>query len=56
MMFGDLNDPESSIAKSLTVNAVQVIKAELGTRPQTFYIGLDQEVVETVETEETDEY
>jgi tetrathionate reductase subunit B len=52
IMFGDLNDAESAIAKALTENAVQVIKAELGTHPQTFYIGLDQEAVETKEIEE----
>ena len=51
IMFGDLNNPESSIAKALAKNATQVIKAELGTDPQTFYIGLDQNVVDAKETE-----
>jgi Fe-S-cluster-containing dehydrogenase component len=49
MLFGDLNDPESAIAKALAENAVQVIKAELGTQPHTFYIDLDQDAVEAKE-------
>jgi tetrathionate reductase subunit B len=49
ILFGDLNDPESEIAKAMAENAVQVIKSELGTEPQTFYIGLDIEAVETTE-------
>ena len=51
IMFGDLHDPESKIAKALAENAIQVMKAELGTDPQTFYIGLDQEVVDVKEAE-----
>jgi tetrathionate reductase subunit B len=49
IIFGDLNDPESQIANTITENAVQVIKPELGTGPQTFYIDLDIEAVETTE-------
>jgi len=52
IMFGDMNDPESTIAEALAKNAVQVIKAELGTNPKTFYIGLDQEVVDIKEVEQ----
>lgn len=46
ILFGDLNDPESALAKAVAKNAVQVIKAELGTQPHTFYIDLDQDAVE----------
>jgi tetrathionate reductase subunit B len=46
MMFGDLNDPQSEIAKAVAQNPVQVIKPEIGTKPQTFYIGLDIAAVE----------
>ncbi len=52
ILFGDRNDPNSRIAKALAENAVQVLKAELGTIPQTFYIGLDQEAVDAKDTEE----
>lgn len=51
IVFGDLNDPDSDIAKAVAKNAVQVIKSEMGTSPQTFYIGLDMEAVEAVEEE-----
>jgi tetrathionate reductase subunit B len=51
ILFGDRNDPESQIAKALAENAVQVIKAELGTDPQTYYMGLDQDVVDTKDPE-----
>jgi len=52
IMFGDLNDPESDIAKALAKNAVQVIKPEMGTEPHTFYIGLDIKTVEAKKIEE----
>lgn len=46
ILFGDLNDPESEVARAVAENAVQVIKPESGTQPQTFYIGLDIDTVE----------
>ena len=52
LLFGDLNDPESEISKAVAQNAVQVIKPESGTEPQTFYIGLDIESVEAKQTED----
>jgi len=51
ILFGDLNDPDSRVTKALAENAIQVLKAEMGTDPQTFYIGLDQEAVDTKEKE-----
>jgi len=52
IVFGDLNDPEDAIAKAVAGNAVQVIKAELGTSPYTFYIDLDHDAVEAKGEEE----
>jgi Fe-S-cluster-containing dehydrogenase component len=51
-MFGDLNDPRSDIAKAIAKNAVQVIKPDMGTDPQTFYIGLEQGTVEAKKMKE----
>ncbi len=51
ILFGDLNDPDSPIAKAVALNPVQSIKADMGTRPYTFYIGLDRDVVETKKIE-----
>ncbi|MBN1271709.1 MAG: 4Fe-4S dicluster domain-containing protein [Candidatus Aminicenantes bacterium] len=52
MLFGDLHDPKSPIARAVAENAVQVIKPEIGTDPHAFYIGLDKAAVETVSFEE----
>jgi len=52
IMFGDLNDPESDISKTMAKNAVQVIKPEMGTKPYTFYIDLDIDTVEAKQMEE----
>ncbi len=41
-VFGDLNDPESAISRSLASNPVQVLRPQMGTEPYVFYIGLDQ--------------
>ncbi|HTF55780.1 MAG TPA: 4Fe-4S dicluster domain-containing protein [Planctomycetota bacterium] len=40
IVVGDLDDPESSLAK-LAANGGVVRKPELGTRPKTFYLGAD---------------
>jgi tetrathionate reductase subunit B len=52
ILFGDLNDPGSKIAKAVAKNAVQVIKPEIGTDPHTFYIGLDITAVEAKQKKE----
>lgn len=43
-IFGDLNDPDSELRQRLAANKgrVKVLKPEQGTRPQVFYIGLDE--------------
>ncbi len=50
--FGNLNDPASEIAKAIAKNPVQAIKPDMGTEPQTFYIGLDQSAVEAKKVKE----
>ena len=44
-IFGDRNDPESPISRFLRSNKVQVLKRDMGTSPNVFYVGLDKEVV-----------
>ena len=51
ILFGDINNPDSPIAKAVARNPVQSIKTDMGTRPYTFYIGLDRDVVEAKKTE-----
>ena len=50
-VFGDLNDPESEVARLLASHPVQVIKPEKTTLPQVYYIGLDMEAVKAKEME-----
>ena len=45
-IFGDLNDPNSEISKLLATQPTVQRKAELGTKPQVFYIGADQTQME----------
>lgn len=42
LIFGDLNDPESEVSKLLSKERVSTLRAEMGTSPQVYYIGLDQ--------------
>lgn len=48
-VFGDLNNPQSEVAKLVATQSVQVLKPELGTRPQVFYVALDQETMGRIE-------
>jgi tetrathionate reductase subunit B len=43
-IFGDLNDPDSEISQLIRDNPVWVLKPELGTHPQVYYIGLDRDI------------
>lgn len=48
-IFGNLKDPESDVSKLLALNPFQVVKPEMNTNPQVFYIaGLDITSVEKV--------
>ncbi len=40
-IFGDLNDPNSEVAKLVAREPVQVLKQEIGTEPRVFYIASD---------------
>ena len=43
-IFGDLNDPESELVKTLRRRPVQVLKPVLNTEPHAYYLNLDKEV------------
>ena len=43
-MFGDLSDPKSAITKFRESEAIQTLKAHMGTEPKLVYKGLDKEV------------
>ncbi|RWR44535.1 4Fe-4S dicluster domain-containing protein [Sinirhodobacter ferrireducens] len=40
--FGDLNDPESPVSKLLAAHPVSVLRPEMHTNPNVYYIGLDE--------------
>ena len=42
--IGNLKDPEDPVSKIIRTQRVSVLKSEFGTKPQAFYIGLDEEV------------
>ena len=42
--IGNLKDPNDPVTKVITTERVAILKSEFGTKPQAFYIGLDEEV------------
>jgi Fe-S-cluster-containing dehydrogenase component len=44
-LFGDLNDPTSKLSVLLRQNRYRLLRPELGTHPECYYLGLDREVV-----------
>lgn len=44
-VFGDLNDPNSTVSQLLASEATNQPKVELGTEPKVFYIGADNSQV-----------
>ncbi len=49
LMFGDLKDPSSEIAKAIASNETKVLKPKRKTHPSFHYIGLDPDVQKQVE-------
>jgi len=45
-VFGDLNDPDSAISKLIAINTTQVLKPDMGTHPQVFYINADIDAID----------
>ena len=40
-VFGDLSDPDSSVSQLIARNRVTVLRREMGTQPNVYYIGAD---------------
>jgi Fe-S-cluster-containing dehydrogenase component len=41
---GNLRDPRDEVTRVITTQRVAVLKDEFGTKPQVFYLGLDEMV------------
>ncbi len=50
-IFGDLNDPDSEISKMIASNPVTVLRPEMGTEPNVFYIAADHSDPHTTHTD-----
>ncbi|MBI5875348.1 MAG: 4Fe-4S dicluster domain-containing protein [Deltaproteobacteria bacterium] len=44
-IFGDINDPNSEVAKLVAANSTIVLKPEMGTKPQIYYIMPNQKSI-----------
>ena len=40
-IFGDMNDPESEVAKHIATESMTVLRQEMGTEPNVYYIAAD---------------
>lgn len=54
IVAGDLDDPESEIARRLAREPAAVRKPEKGTRPKTYYIGADQAALDPMRLDYAD--
>lgn len=52
-IFGDLNDPDSTVSRLVAEKHPQVLKPEMNTAPHVFYIGLDEAFLGRVDGEPT---
>ena len=52
-IFGDLNDPNSTVRQLVEQNKIKVLKPEMGTLPHVYYLGLDERFQGRVEGEGT---
>ncbi len=48
-IFGNINDPHSEVARLIKSFQTKGLKPELGTRPQVYYIGLDNRLQHKIE-------
>lgn len=56
LTVGNLNDPNSEVAKLIAENPVSVLKPEMGTKPRVFYIGADLDAMDPFAGKETARY
>lgn len=52
-IFGDINDPKSEISQLIATNPVQILKPEMATRPQVYYLSPDSDVMDPMKGLET---
>jgi len=50
-VFGDLKSRDSQVSKLISAHKVDVLRPHMGTRPQVYYIGLDERLQDRVEAE-----
>jgi tetrathionate reductase subunit B len=49
-IFGDILDPRSEIHQIMARNSMQVLKPEMGTRPQVYYINADLDAMDPMKS------
>ncbi|MDO8682087.1 MAG: 4Fe-4S dicluster domain-containing protein [Armatimonadota bacterium] len=54
-IFGDLNDPNSDVAQLVAKHPVTVLKPEMATRPQVYYIGADLDAMDPMKGQAEEE-
>lgn len=46
LIFGDINDPDSEIARTVRTSHTFTLREELGTAPQVYYVGLGEAIAD----------